>query len=62
MGRERRVRKSVNYAEPKLNTWVFDAFEFSACSLIRASLLTARCASLIPCIHRRSGHPQPLNP
>jgi len=27
-GREKRVRKSVNYAEPKLNTWVFKSLFF----------------------------------
>jgi hypothetical protein len=34
MGRERRVRKSINYAEPKLNTCVFDSLRLSARGLI----------------------------
>ena len=44
-GRERRVRKSINYAEPKLNTSVHSLSQ--GCCLTCRSLLPGNCASQI---------------
>jgi hypothetical protein len=52
IARERRVRKSVNYAEPKLNTYVFDGFHLSTCGLTISSRPAERCANPIPYPHR----------
>lgn len=48
VGRERRVRKSINYAEPKLNTCAFGFFCSFHCGLIYSSRSAERCANPIP--------------
>jgi hypothetical protein len=48
VGRERRVRKSINYAEPKLNTCAFGFFRSFHCGLIYSSRSAERCANPIP--------------
>jgi hypothetical protein len=48
VGRERRVRKSINYAEPKLNTYAFDFLRSFHCGLIYSSRSAERCANPIP--------------
>jgi len=47
-GREKRVRKSINYAEPKLNTYVHPSLSFDYFDCLRYS--KEKCGNLILCL------------